>query len=187
MASRARAGGLRHGHGVVRRRAQDRLGRSCGATLATLGGHQVADEDERLARLDHVPGAPVPVGQVRRDDQLPSAADLHPLDALVPARDDLPGAQPEAQRLATVPARVELLAGRVGDPDVVHLNGVACARDLALTFPDVGDLQLHGRLAPGEVDLRPACVHLALPFVWLRDSPTLWLGSCAEATWCGLW
>ena len=47
---------------------------------------QVDHEDQRLARPDHAAGAAVAVRQVRRDDQLAAAADLHPGDALVPAR-----------------------------------------------------------------------------------------------------
>ena len=54
---------------------------------------QVDDEDQRLARLDHAAGAAVPVGQVRRDDQLPAAADLHAGHARVPARRS-PGRRP---------------------------------------------------------------------------------------------
>src|SRR5690348_12828590 len=50
---------------------------------------QIAYEDEGLARRDHMPGAPVAVGQGRGDDQLAAAADLHALHALVPAGDDL--------------------------------------------------------------------------------------------------
>ena len=53
------------------------------------------------------------VGEVGRDHELPAAADLHALDALVPARDDLAGAELEGERLAAVPRGVELAP--VGD------------------------------------------------------------------------
>src|SRR6516162_8270977 len=147
------------------------------------GGHQVADEDERLPRPDHVPGAPVPVGQAGRDNQLPAAADLHALHALVPAGDDLPGAEPEAQRLAPVPARVELLAGRVGDPDVVHPDRIAGTGHLAVAFPDVGDLQIRGRVALGKIDLRLTDAHPSLPFA-ATQLPHLMARLTVEASWC---
>src|ERR1700750_1624866 len=84
---------------------------------------------------------------------LRGAAPLHALYALVPALDDLADAQAEAQRLTPVPARVELLAGGVGDTDIVHLNGVPGAGDLAVALPDVGDLERLGRRAVGVVHL----------------------------------
>jgi hypothetical protein len=65
--------------------------------------------------------------------------------------------QAELQRLAPVPARVELLPRGVGDPDVVHLDGVPGAGDLAVALPDVGDLERLGRRAVGVVHF------------WLRD------------------
>src|SRR4029079_4030404 len=86
---------------------------------------QVDDEDQRLAGLDHPAGAAVAVPQVRRDDELATATNLHALDPGVPALDDLTDTQPELQRLAAVVRRVELLAGRVRHADVVHLDGVA--------------------------------------------------------------
>ena len=101
---------------------------------------EVADEDEGLPRLDRAGGAAVAVGEAGRDDELAAAADLHALHALVPAGDDLADAELEAQRLAPVPARVELLAGGEGDADVMHVNGVAGAGDLPVTHPHVGDL-----------------------------------------------
>ena len=64
---------------------------------------------------------------MRRDDQLAPAADLHAGHALVPALDDATGPQREVQRRAAVVGGVELLAGAVGDPDVVHADGVALA------------------------------------------------------------
>ena len=69
--------------------------------------------------------AAVAVAEVRRDDEPAAAADLHARHALVPAGDDLAGAERERERLAAVPGGVELLAGGVGDADVVHDDGVA--------------------------------------------------------------
>src|SRR5215468_7491183 len=168
-----------------------RAGRGAGpvdhvACRVRLGGHQVADEDERLPRPDHVPGAAVPVGQGWRDNQLPAAADLHALHALVPAGDDLPGAEPEAQRFAAVPARVELLAGRVGDPDVVHPDRVTGTGHLAVAFPDVGDLQVRGRLALGKIDLGLTDAHRCLPFA-ATQLPHLMARLTVEASWCTWW
>ena len=60
-----------------------------------------------------------PYAEVRRDGEPAAAADLHALDALVPAGDDLADAEAELQRLAAVPGGVELLAGGVRDADVV--------------------------------------------------------------------
>src|SRR5450755_2365933 len=123
------------------------------------GGDQVADEDKGLARRSDVAGAPVPVGQIRGDDQLAAAADLHPLHALVPAGDDATGTELELQRVAAIPAGVEFLPRRVGDPDVVDLDRVSCLRGPTVAFPDVGDLQLGRRLAAGEVDVGLADAH----------------------------
>src|ERR1700677_495163 len=126
------------------------------------GRHQVADEDEGLTGSDGGPGALVPVGQARGDDQLSAAADPHALHALVPAGDDMPGAELELQRVAPVPARVEFLAGRLRDPDVVPPDHVALVRLGTVTLPDIGDLQLGRRLAAGKVDLGPADAHICL-------------------------
>ena len=97
-----------------------------------------------------MPGAPVSVGQARGDDQLAAAAGLHALHALVPAGDDLPGAEPELQRIAPVPARIELFPGGVRDPDIVDPDDVAGLRLAAITFPDVGDLQFGRGSPPGK-------------------------------------
>ena len=59
---------------------------------------EVDDEDERLARLDGATGAALAVGEVGGDGQLAPAADLHALDALVPARDDHADAETEVER-----------------------------------------------------------------------------------------
>ena len=58
--------------------------------LRTHGGladvDQVHHEDQRLAGLDHAAGAAVAVRQVRRDDQLAPAADLHARRPRCPSR-----------------------------------------------------------------------------------------------------
>src|SRR5690606_30400971 len=114
---------------------------------------QVDDEDQGLPRLDHIAGAAVAVGQVRRDGELAAAADPHPQDALVPAGDDLADAELEAERLAPAPGGVELLPRGVRDPDVVHGEAGAVHGLLALADGDVLDLQLGRRRAVDEVDL----------------------------------
>src|SRR5690606_33121852 len=106
---------------------------------------QVDDEDQGLPRLDHIAGAAVAVGQVRRDGELAAAADPHPQDALVPAGDDLADAELEAERLAPAPGGVELLPRGVRDPDVVHGEAGAVHGLLALADGDVLDLQLGRR------------------------------------------
>ena len=65
------------------------------------------------------------VGEIRRDDQLAAAADLHPGDALVPARDHLTGAELEAEGFAAAPGRVECFAALVADADVLDGDFVA--------------------------------------------------------------
>src|SRR6478735_6880040 len=98
---------------------------------------EVDDEDQGLARGDGAARAPVAVGELRRDGELAAAAHLHALDALVPAGDDHPDAEPEVERSAAVPRRVELLAGGVRDTDVVRAHGVARLGLPAVAVDDV--------------------------------------------------
>src|SRR6478609_4859438 len=115
---------------------------------------EVADEDQRLAGGDRAAArAAVAVGEVRGDGQLATAADLHALDALVPAGDDLAGTELELQRGAAVPGGVELLAGGEGDTDVVHGDGLSRLGHRSVALPDFLDLQVGRRLATREVDL----------------------------------
>src|SRR4051794_10826058 len=72
---------------------------------ASADGEQVHHEHERLVGLDHAAGATGAVRHRRRDRQLAAAADLHALDARVPALDDLALAEPELEGLAAVPRR----------------------------------------------------------------------------------
>jgi len=56
---------------------------------------------------------------VGRDHELAAAATFIAGDAVVPARDDLTLTEREAERLAAVPGRVELLAVGPRDSDVL--------------------------------------------------------------------
>ncbi len=90
------------------------------------------------------------IGLVRRDHDAAAPTDLHADDPLVPALDDLTAAQPELERVATVPAGVELLAGSPRDTDVVHLDlrtggGLVAAADLDVLRDQVGRRCLAGR------------------------------------------
>ena len=108
-----------------------------------------------------------PYAEVRRDDQPAAAADLHALHALVPAGDDLADAEAEVEGRAAVVRGVELLARGVGHADVVHRDGAAGGGLLAVTLGELGDLEVTGRRAVGEVDLRLVCTHgssLSRPF-----------------------
>ena len=98
------------GRGCVRRYSSSSSGVQPSPSIGTVVDPlQVDDEDERLAGTDLRARALVAVGEVRRDDEQPAAALLHPRDALVPARDDLAGAERERERLRpAVPRRVEL-------------------------------------------------------------------------------
>ena len=97
--------------------------------------------------LDHPPGL---LSVVAAD----SPADLHAGDALIPALDDLALSEAELERVATVPRRVELLAGLPRHADVVDLDDPAGDGLLAVPLDDVLELELvGGRLVGGDVDL----------------------------------
>src|SRR5262245_54964418 len=84
-------------------------------------------EDQRRARGDRAREAAVGVGELGRDRELAQAADLHAGDTLVPALDDLPGAELELEALTAVARAVELLT--VGErADVVHGHRLSGAR-----------------------------------------------------------
>lgn len=79
-----------------------------GASRWSPDGLQVDDEDQRRVGRDAGGRALRAVGQVRRDDQLAPAADLHADEPLVPAGDDAAGAQGEREdRAAGLPGGVE--------------------------------------------------------------------------------
>ncbi len=93
------------------------------------------------------------VAEIRRDDQLPPAADLHARYTFVPTGNDLSRTERKAEWLVPVPAAVELLAVRE-PPGVVHLNGsvghglgALALRDILI--PEAGWSLRHG----GGIDL----------------------------------
>src|SRR4051812_1280982 len=119
------------------RAPRDRGLRSRRAVAGLTDALEVDDEHERLVRPDPGAGALRAVGQVRRDDQLAPAADLHALDALVPALDDLTLAERERERLAVVPRGVELLARRPRVAHVLHRRELAGLDRRALAGDEV--------------------------------------------------
>src|SRR4051812_40956367 len=102
-----------------------------------LHADQVDHEHERLVGPDDAARATRAVRHRRRDRDPAPPAHLHPGDALVPAPDDLPLAQPELERVAAIPRRVELLAGLVGHADVVDLDDAARGGLVALADREV--------------------------------------------------
>src|SRR5579885_1722038 len=101
--------------------------------LYSLHVKQLHLEGQLRVGRDLAHGA-VAVGQVRRDDQLALAANLHAGHALVPALDDLAATEPEREGLAAVEAAVELrtVLQRAGvmDDDLVALLGRLAVADL---------------------------------------------------------
>src|SRR5262249_46735175 len=100
----------------------------------------------------HAAGAARTVGEVRRDRDLAPPADLHALDALVPAADHLALAEAELERVTAIPRRVELLLGLVGHADVVDLDDLAGRGLVAFADRDVLELELVGRRAVRDFD-----------------------------------
>ena len=88
------------------------------------------------------------------DRQLAATPNLHPLDAGVPARDDLTRTELELERLAPVPRRVELLAGREGDADVVDRDLAALRGLVSFADDDVVDAELERNVPFGLDDRR---------------------------------
>src|SRR5688500_17134783 len=114
---------------------------------------QVDDEDQGLVRADHRRRAPAAVGQGRRDGELTATAHLHAGHALVPSGDDLALAQLEGEGLATVPRRVELLAGLVRHTDVVHGHALAGDGFSAVADGEVVGLELGTDRSIGDLDV----------------------------------
>src|SRR5436190_24293763 len=91
-------------------------------------------EQQRRVRGNRAAGAARAVAELGGNDQGSRAADLHPGDALVPASDDLPGAELERERVVAVARAVELLPVMIGrrrivePPRVVHRHGLAGGR-----------------------------------------------------------
>src|SRR5262245_20520251 len=114
---------------------------------------EIHHEHERLARPDHAAGAALAVGEVGRDRDAPAPADLHPRHAAVPAGDDLALAELELERVAAVPARVELAAVLPRHADVVDLDDLAGLGLVAVADLDVLQLELVGGRLVGDLDL----------------------------------
>src|SRR6185312_8003685 len=68
---------------------------------------QLDIEGQRREGRNHAARAARAVAERRRDDQRALAADFHPGDPLVPALDDLAGAELERKRLAAIERAVE--------------------------------------------------------------------------------
>src|SRR5262249_46027039 len=116
---------------------------------------EIDDEDERLVGLDHRREAALAVAHRRRDRDPPPAADAHAGDALVPALDHLPLAEPELERVATIPGGVELLPVAPRDADVVDLDDLPGDGLVAVADDQVLDLELvRGRLVGMNLDDR---------------------------------
>src|SRR4051812_32269320 len=114
--------------------------------------HKVDDEDEGRVRRDR-PGALGAVAELGWDHQLAATADLHAGEALVPAADDHPGAELDGEVLPA-PGRVELLAVRVRDADVLHGDLLAGDRFGAGALDQVRDDEVARRWAVRDLDLR---------------------------------
>jgi hypothetical protein len=95
----------------------------------------------------------------RRNRELAATTDLHPLDAGVPAGNDLTLAELELERLPAVPGGVELLAVGEGDADVVHRHLLALRRLVTVADGEIFDAELEGDIAVRLVDLRPFECH----------------------------
>jgi Protein of unknown function (DUF2630) len=98
-----------------------------------------------------VPTAGRAIGLFRRYDELTTATDLHPGDAVLPALNK--PAQRELDGLAAVPRAVELLAGVVLDADVVHFDRGAGHGLGTVADDDVFDDEFSRSRAGWEVDL----------------------------------
>src|SRR5262249_33058111 len=98
-----------------------------------------------------------------RNGQLAASTDPHARDALVPAGDDLPGTEPEAERRVPRPRRVELVAVRVRDADVMDGDLLARASLGTLADHDVVDHQVGRWWAGGYLDIWLGLSHTAHP------------------------
>src|SRR5206468_10621123 len=93
-------------------------------------------EDQRGAGRDDAAGAAFAVPQVRRNDELPLAADSHRADALVPAADHATAADGEHEGLPAV-ARAVDLGAVLQPPGVVDAHRVSDRWPRALPFHQV--------------------------------------------------
>src|SRR5258706_5577037 len=100
-------------------------------------------EDQGRVRRDDVARAARAVAELRRDGELPLAADLHALDALVPALDHVSLAEREDERIAAVLARIEFRS--VGQPaGVMHAHLLAGGRGVSAADGEFLELQAAG-------------------------------------------
>src|SRR4051794_5118041 len=150
---------------MVRAVPRGRAGHAA-ASRGSVSSHadEVHHEDEGGAGLDDAAGAALAVRLVRGDGQPATAADLHAGDALVPALDDHADTQPELQRVAAVPGRVELLAAVVGDADVVRADEAARSRLGSVADDDVLDHEVLRGRPGGGLDVRSAQLGHGSPF-----------------------
>src|ERR1700689_4032165 len=123
----------------------------CGSARAggLLDSKQLDVEYQGCARRNDPARATLTVTERRRDDELALTADLHALDALIPALDHLTAAQAKAKRLVAILGAVELLAllvarRRLVQPArVMHHGGLARFDGVSGSGLDVG----HGALS----------------------------------------
>ncbi|MEJ7570041.1 MAG: AAA family ATPase [Gaiellaceae bacterium] len=125
------------------------------AARSSAHGQKIDHEDEWLVRLDRGARSSRSVGHGGRDRESAPAADLHPEDARVPARNDLALAELELERTPPVPGGVELLARGEGDPDVVHRDLCSVHGLGPVADRDVLDAELERDVALRLLDLRP--------------------------------
>src|SRR5262249_55000685 len=133
-------------------------------------------EQQRRPGGDDAAGAVRTVAERRRDDEPTLAADLHPLDALVPALDHLAGAEAKAEGHAAVLVGAVDLAplvirhARVEQPErVEHLDLLAARRGGAVALLQILDLQ-RGAGVAGLLDVDVA--HGRVPLVRSMDHRT---------------
>src|SRR5208283_5258090 len=115
---------------------------------------QLYIEDQRgIGRNQPVAHALLSIGKVRRNTQLPLAADLHSGHALVPSLDHLPRAQHEFKGTSRPDRTVKLLS--VGEPArVVNLHLVTGLRHRARARLDVPVLETAGGFSGSACNLR---------------------------------
>src|SRR5436305_1497503 len=107
---------------------------------ALLHPQQLDLEDQGGVRRNYAARPAGTVAEVGGDGELPLAADLHAGDAFVPAADDLPAAEVEAEGALAVMAGVEL--GAVLQPaGVVDVDGLAGFGLRSLANFEVGVLE----------------------------------------------
>ena len=123
---------------------------------------QVHHENQGLTGLNDRASATVTVRHVGGNLQATTAADLHAEQTLIPAADNLANAHLEGQRLAAVPRSVELFAGRECNTNVVGEHAGAGNNLSACALDQVGDDQLGGGVALGEIDFGLFAVEVTL-------------------------